>query len=199
MVRILARVLFLVTLCLLSTAATSAAQGPAAKKMKPALVVIDVQNAFLPYMCDQDKKTAPEVINGAIQLFRSHGLPVIRVYHSDLRWGPKPDSKEFEFSDAIAVKAEDPKIIKNYPNAFKKTGLAELLKEKDVNTLFLCGLSSTGCVLATYRGADDLDYDVFMVKDGIIGPRAEQTAMIQDICNSVGYEALQLMLNNLPK
>ncbi|MFH1143411.1 MAG: isochorismatase family protein [Candidatus Eisenbacteria bacterium] len=72
-----------------------------------------------------------------------------------------------------------------------------LLREKGCNAVFLCGLSSTGCVLATYHGAQDLDYKVFMVKDALIGPDAAQTDMIEDICDSVGFTALQVMLDNL--
>ncbi|MBM4117652.1 hypothetical protein FJ251_07875 [bacterium] len=34
--------------------------------MQPALLVIDVQNAFLPYMAEQDKRIAPLTVNGAI-------------------------------------------------------------------------------------------------------------------------------------
>jgi nicotinamidase-related amidase len=85
--------------------------------------------------------------------FREHGLPVIRVYHTDLKWGPAPDSDGFQFLPSIMAQDEDPKIVKNYPNAFKKTELETLLREKGCNTVFLCGLSSTGCVLATYHGA----------------------------------------------
>ena len=44
-------------------------QLPAPKEMKPALLVIDVQNEFLPMMSDADKKLAPMMINGAIWLF----------------------------------------------------------------------------------------------------------------------------------
>ncbi|MBM3285906.1 MAG: isochorismatase family protein [Candidatus Eisenbacteria bacterium] len=125
------------------------------------------------------------------------GLPVIRVYHTDPKWGPAKDSDGFQFMPSITVKDDDPKVIKNFPNSFKKTNLQDLLREKGCNTVFLCGLSSTGCVLATYHGAQDLDYKVFMVKDGLIGPDAAQTDMIEDICDSVGFAALEAILDSL--
>lgn len=176
-----------------ATAAGEEAAKPA-KKMKPALLVIDVQNEFLPYMAEQDKKFGLEMINAAIALFRSHNLPVIRVYHTDPGWGPAPGSAGFEFPATVAVKPEDAKIVKNFPSAFKKTELEKLLRETDRNTLFLCGLSATGCVLATYRGADDLDYDVFMVKDALISHNAAYTDVIEDIYDSVTYKTLKTML-----
>lgn len=166
-------------------------------KMKPALLVIDIQNEFLPYMDEQDKKFGLEMINASIYQFRKHGFPIIRVYHTDPQWGPKAGSPGFEFPESIAIKADDPKIVKNFPSAFKKTELEKLLREKDCNTLFLCGLSAVGCVLATYHGADNLDFKVFMVKDALLSNNAEYTDMIEDICDSVTYKTIETMLDNV--
>lgn len=170
------------------------AAKPAPDKIKPALLVIDIQNAFLPYMDERDKKMAMEGINYYIGLFRASGFPIIRVYHTDLKTGPKPDSEAFAYPKTAAILPEDGKIIKNYPSAFKKTELDKLLKAKGCNTLFLCGLSATGCVLATYHGAMDLDYGVFMLKDALISHDAALTKAVQEICRTIDYSALQLLL-----
>lgn len=167
--------------------------------MRPALLVIDIQNAYLPMMAEADKGLGMEMINAAIRLFRLHGFPVIRVYHVDPAFGPAQGSPEFAFPESVPIKTEDPMIVKNYPNAFKKTSLDGLLKEKGVNTVFLCGLSAVGCVLATYHGALDLDYQAFMVKDALISHNAALTKSVQDICDSVGYEVLRVMLENAQK
>lgn len=173
------------------------AASPEAKpltKLKPALLVIDIQNAFLPYMSDQDKKNGMEMINEVIGLFRGNGFPVIRIYHTDPAYGPKPGTKEFEFPESTAIKPDDAKVIKNYPNGFKKTDLDKILKNKGCNTLFLCGLSSIGCVLATYHGALDLDYNAFMVKGALIGPDSELTKAVQEMCQTVDSSALLLII-----
>jgi len=164
--------------------------------MKPALLVIDIQNEYLPFMSDQDKKMALFMINGAISIFRERGFPVIRVYHTDPRWGPKPGTEAFEFSKSVIIKPEDTKIIKNYPSAFKKTGLEKILRDKGCDTLFLCGLSATGCVLATYHAAADLDFEVFMIRDGLISPDSELTQAVERICETLSFGALNLMLKN---
>jgi nicotinamidase-related amidase len=163
-------------------------------KMKPALLVIDIQNAYLPYMSEQDKKTGLEVINYVISLFRDNGFPVIRVYHTDPKQGPKPGTAAFEFPRSTAIKKDDPQVIKNYPNAFKKTELNKILQDQGCNTLFLCGLSATGCVLATYHGGLDLDYNTFLVKDSLISPDADLTKAVQEICQTIGYGTLKLLL-----
>jgi nicotinamidase-related amidase len=167
--------------------------------MRPALLVIDIQNAFLPYMAEQDQKIAPEIINVAIGFFRQRSLPIIRIYHTQADWGPKPDTPGFHFIASVKTSEEDRQIIKNYPNAFKQTGLEKLLRELGCDSLFLCGLSATGCVLATYYGAKDRDFGVFMIKDAILSHHAPYTKCIEDICDSVNLNTLKVMLDHLTK
>ena len=188
--RVVSLVLVLVLPCV-----SGQAQRIVAGKIRPALLVVDVQNAFIPFMAEADQKSAPEAINGAIHLFRTFHQPVIRVYHADPGRGPAPGTKAFEFPESFQVKAEDPKVIKNFGNAFIKTDLDKLLKEKGINTVFVCGLSATGCGLATYRGAEDLGYTVFMIKSGLMSPKASQTEAIEDICDSVSWKGLVAILS----
>lgn len=194
-------ILLIVLLLVVSFFWLAAAEGTQAAptKTKPALLVIDIQNAYLPRMDEKDKKLGMEMINYYIELFRIKGFPVIRVYHTDPQQGPKPGSEEFEFPNTVAIKNDDPKIIKNYPSAFKKTELDKLLKEKGCNTLFLCGLSAVGCVISTYYGAKDLDYDVFMLKDALISHDAAKTKAVQEICNTIDYTPMWLVLESLQR
>ena len=188
----------LIALLILIFALCANAQAkPAPAKVKPALLVIDIQNAYLPRMDEKDVKRGMPRINYVIDLFRANGFPVIRVYHTDPKSGPAVGSEAFEFPKTTAVKTDDPRIVKNFPNAFKKTNLDGLLKEKGINTVFLCGLSSTGCVLATYHGALDMDYDMFMVKGALIGPDATVTGHVEDICRTIDYWSLKLLLENI--
>ena len=187
-------VLSLVVLLVSSALVVSAAEKPAPPKMKPALVVMDVQNVWLPYMDEKDKKVGMEMINHVIALFRDNGFPVIRVYHTEPGEGPAPGTEAFEFPKTVAIRDDDPKIVKNYGNAFKKTDLDKVLREKGVNTVFLAGLSGVGCVLATYQGADDLDYNAFMVKHALISHDATLTKSVYDICSTISYGPLKLLL-----
>ena len=193
----IASVLIVVMLGFAAALPAAATQKAAPAKMKPALLVIDIQNAFLPNMSEQDKKLGMEMITYYIELFRKNGSPIIRVYHTDPQNGPKPDSEAFEFPKSVPVKADDPRIIKNYPNAFNKTNLDSVLKEKGCNTLFLCGLSAVGCVLATYFGAEDHDYKVFMLKDGLISHDTALTKAVQEFCETISYTPLKLLLENV--
>ena len=165
--------------------------------IKAALLVIDVQKCYIESM-DQSAINRPiEMINGAIWLFNNQKLPIIYVYHEDQNNGPKADADEFRFIDKIAVPDDATKVIKHYGNAFNKTELDKKLKELGCNTLFLCGLSATGCVMATYIGAGDLDYNVYTIKDALMSPDKEKTKMMEDVFDTIGIQAMALMLINL--
>ncbi|MDH4210906.1 MAG: cysteine hydrolase [candidate division WOR-3 bacterium] len=180
-------------------AQTDMPRKPLSKDMKPVLLVIDIQERYLPMMASEEKDLALRMINGAIWIFRQHDLPVIRVYHSDLQFGPNPGDKDFEFPSSVIIKDDDVKVIKNYPSAFTKTELEAILREKDINTVFLCGLSAVGCVLATYFGAMDRGFEAFMVKDAIMSHKADYTEVVKEITETVTFKTLQFMLEYLRK
>ncbi len=194
--------LFWPVFILLASFASASTAGPVrqeGKVMKPALLVIDIQNEYLPMVPEQEKNLALRMTNYAIQMFREYGLPVIRVYHTDPQYGPKPDTEAFEFPSSVGIKPQDPRIVKNYPNAFKRTDLDQLLRREGCNTLFLCGLSAVGCVLATYHGATDLDYEVFMIKNALMSHNSSYTHFVEDIFNAVGFNALTIILEQARK
>ncbi|MBN2104649.1 cysteine hydrolase [bacterium] len=165
--------------------------------MKPALLIIDMQNQYLPYMDDKHQEFAMQMINGAIQLFRQYNFPVIRIYHTDPEWGPPVDSEGFMFHKTLQVKEGDPRIIKHHMSGFQNTNLEQLLRDKGCNTVFLCGLSATACVLATHYGAVERDFKAFMIKGAILSGRTEHTDMIEDITDAVGWQALETFLNHI--
>jgi len=167
--------------------------------IKPALLVIDIQNAYLQMMPESDKEMAMLYINNYIELFRSHGFPIIRIYHLSNDYGVLPGTDQFEFPTSILIKPEDSKVIKTYPDGFNKTDLDKVIKEKGCNTLFLCGLSATGCVLATWIGAQNYDFKAFLIKDAIMSPNSEYTNSIEEIFEAVSYDVVKLILDNSEK
>lgn len=167
--------------------------------IRPALVVIDIQNAFLPMIPEREKEVGLYMINALIDLFRSKGYPVIRVYHTSAEYGVLPDTEPFEFPETVKIRPDDPKVIKTYPDGFNKTKLDETIKATGSNTLFLCGLSAVGCVLATWIGAQNHDYQAFMVKDAIMSHNSEYTDNVEVMFDAVGWEMLKLILDNAEK
>jgi len=169
------------------------------KPIKPALLVIDIQNAYLNGMSQREKETAMLNINYYIQLFRNHGYPVIRIYHYSKQFGPEQGTEAFEYPNSVLIKPDDPKIIKTYPDAFNKTDLNNVLKAKGSNTVFLCGLSAVACVLATWYGAQDNDYKAFIIKDAIMSHREDYTKNIEAMFDAVGPDVVTLILDSAEK
>jgi nicotinamidase-related amidase len=182
-------------LVLLAASLTSPAAGQENEELKPVLLVIDVQNVWMPMMAKEDVETAPDKINELIALFREYKYPVIRVYHSSPEHGPEPDTEPFEFPATIDVTDSDPKVIKNFSSSFTKTDLEQILEDGGHNAVFLCGLSATGCVLATYYGATDRRYPAIMVKGTLLSHNAEYTKVIEDICYSMTIEEVKEALD----
>jgi len=166
--------------------------------IKPALLVIDIQKAFMPMM-SSDKEISLEYINALIDLFRKHGYPVIRVYHTSEKYGVTPGTEGFEYPETVKILPADPKVLKTYSDGFNKTDLDKVIKDTGSNTLFLCGLSAVGCVLATWNGAQNLDYKTFMVKNAIISHNAEYTKNVEQMFDAVTYDVVQLIIENAGK
>ena len=164
--------------------------------VKPALLVIDIQNAYLDIVPELEKKQAMHYINGLIDLFHKNGYPVIRIYHYSKEYGPQQGTKEFEYPETVSIKSSDPKVIKTYPDGFNKTDLDSILREKGSNTLFLCGLSAVGCVLATWIGAQDHDYRAFIVKDAIMSHNSDFTNNVEVMFDAVSYDVVKLIVEN---
>lgn len=167
---------------------------PAKGNIRPALLIIDVQNRYIPSIPPRDKEVAFFFINLLIDLFRKHNLPIIRIYHHNPAEGPRPGTEEFEYPSSLAIEPEDVQVVKTYPDGFNKTSLNEVLQKTGSNTLFLCGLSAVGCVMATRTGAQNHDFKVFMVKDAIMSHNSEYTKNVEIMFNAVGFDVVKLIV-----
>ncbi len=165
----------------------------------PSLLVIDIQNAFLPMIPEADRVTAMANISYYMSIFRQNGFPVILVYHHGEEYGVRPGTDIFEFPATVPIEPDDHKVIKTYPDGFNKTDLDKVLKELGCNTLFLTGLSAVGCVLATYVGSMNHDYKAFPVKDAIMSHNSDYTNNIEIMFDSVGPEVVKLVLESAGK
>jgi nicotinamidase-related amidase len=166
------------------------------RTLKPALLIIDVQNRFLPMIPQSEKELAFFFINLLIEFFRKHNRPIYRIYHQNKDSGPQPNTEEFEYPKTIKIKSKDIQIIKTYSDSFNKTNLDKVLKTEGINTLFLCGLSAVGCVLATKNGAQNHDYKAFIVKDAIMSHKSDYTKNVETMFDAISIDAIKLILEN---
>jgi nicotinamidase-related amidase len=164
--------------------------------MKPALLVIDVQKKFLtidPTMT-QSISNAIEVINAAIELFREHDLPIISIQHVNKEGDLVPGEAGFDLPESLNMLPSDLHIHKTYGNSFNKTGLADELHKRSVDTVIVTGFCAEHCVLSTYRGAQDHDLMPILLRGALASDNVENIGFVERISEIISFRALKKVL-----
>jgi len=165
--------------------------------MKPALLVIDIQNEFffdLNQGCSDSLKAAIEYVNAAIDFFRKKNLPIAVIQHKNEEQGLVQGKSGFDVPESVKLEPQDIRIVKTYGNSFTKTGLAEKLKELGVDTVIVTGFCAEFCVLSTYRGAEDLDFKPIILKGSLASDNAEHIRFVEEISETISLGALKTLL-----
>lgn len=164
--------------------------------MNPALLVVDVQKAFFEIdpITTRSLEEAIEYINAAIALFREKQLPVICVQHMNPEDKLIPGEEGFELPGQLHILDSDLHICKTYGNSFNKTPLESELRKFDVDTVLVTGFCAEYCVLATYRGAEDLDLTPILLRNALASGSPENIRFVESISDIVSYGALKKML-----
>jgi len=91
-------------------------------------------------------------------------------------------SPEAEVVEALAPKDGDIVVRKTRLGAFSTTNLVQQLRSRDIDTLFLAGISTGGVVLSTVRDAADRDFRLFVLSDCCFDPNdAVHSALINGV------------------
>lgn len=164
--------------------------------MKPVLLIVDVQKAFFQIdpTTTQSLDKAIEHINAAINLCRDRQLPVICVQHMAPEDKLVPGEKGFELPDQLHIFDSDVHIHKTYGNAFNQTPLADELRRLGVDTVIITGFCAEYCVLATYRGAEDLDLSPILLRGSLASSTPEHIRFVESISDIISYGALKKVL-----
>jgi nicotinamidase-related amidase len=165
--------------------------------MKPALLVIDIQNAFLdisPVMT-QSINDAIYYTNAAIDLFREKELPVIAIQHMNEADQLVPGEAGFDLPESLRILPSDVHIHKTYSNSFNRTPLINHLQELGVDTVILAGFCAEHCVLSTYRGAQDCDLTPVMLRGSLASDVLENIAFVERISDTITLGALRKFLS----
>ncbi len=165
--------------------------------IKPALLVIDVQNGWLEMSVGLKKSVDEHIsnMNKAISIFRMAGAPIIFTYHSYDDRGIVAGTKEFELFPSVEVKTNDGVVVKTHQNAFNKTSLESMIRDKGCDTVILVGLSAMLCVLGTYFGAYDRDFTPYLVRGAVAAPDEESIQIAEKICDTLSLRAIAQILN----
>jgi nicotinamidase-related amidase len=138
--------------------------------MNVALLIIDIQNDYFPggKMELVEPLAAAKKAYSLLQCFRENGGHHVHVQHVATRPGATfliPGDRGTDIHDAVAHFEGEPIIQKHFPNAFRETGLLDLLHGWGVERVVICGMMTHMCVDATARAAADLGFQIMVAGD----------------------------------
>lgn len=126
-----------------------------------ALVVIDVQNGVVGNAWRREETVAN--IARLVQDARAHHVPVIWVQHSDR--GMPIGSDDWQIVSELQPAPDEPIVRKEYRSSFEGTNLEQLLADRHVGHVIVCGAQTEFCIRNTVHSAYERGYDVTLVED----------------------------------
>jgi nicotinamidase-related amidase len=140
------------------------------QSMKPALIIIDIQNDYFPGGKMELEGSTEAGLQAAklLEVFRSKALPLVHIQHVSNRPGASfflPDTEGVKIHASVAPRAAETVLQKNFPNSFRATGLMEHLRALGVDHLVIAGMMTHMCVDATTRAAFDSGFSCSLAHD----------------------------------
>lgn len=138
--------------------------------MKRGLVVVDLQNEYLPTGKLPLSGIEAAVTNATrvIAHARNTDIPVFHIRHeagsNDAGIFLK-DSDGANIQSAVAPGGKEPVIVKKHINAFRETDLKKQLDSFNIQEIVVVGAMSHMCVDAVVRAAVDMGYPVTVLHD----------------------------------
>lgn len=148
---------------------------------KSALLIIDMQKYFADKEGNAYVPSCEYIIENLVrisEIYRKYNLPIVITRHIDdekkhpmmKKWWDSPILerdpqsqiiKEFDFLKEYPVF-----IKKNYYDAFKETGLKQILRGRGVERVIIGGVLTNCCCETTARSAFMNNFEVFFLFDG---------------------------------
>ena len=153
-------------------------------KGKTTILIMDCQNEIVAMLPQDRQKLVLQKAKHVLNRARQAGLPVIyvvvgfregypEVSRRNKTYIPVRENKRFiegtpgaEIHAEVAPKEGEIVVTKRRVGAFSTTELEAVLRTKEIDTLVLMGVATSGCVLSTVRWAADMDYQLIVVSDG---------------------------------
>lgn len=152
---------------------------------KPALVIVDMTYGFVDSKfrlgCSETGYPAVEATAKLLQKAREKGIPVFYTKgftesneSANGLWkgGEKRSELENTIVEQIAPSPNEVVLQKRRPSAFFGTSLVDMLIYHRVDTVFVAGITTSGCVRATVVDAFSYNYRV-IVPEECVGDRSQ--------------------------
>ena len=186
-----------------------------------ALLNIDTTHMFVDpsySMCGRDMTTVKNSLIQLTQAFRRLNLPIYYSRRDDRShptyrgaWNYKlaePDSFQYTsdpradiWPPEYAPRPIDRVVLKNKPSCFFSTPLEGFLRYDKIDTLVICGISTSGCVRAGASDAFSHNFRVILVDEacGDRSPQAHKANMFDLDMKFADVESMDYVLAELDK
>jgi len=183
---------------------------------RPALIVVDVVVGFTDPACPLGSE-ADDVVQANVELinaFHQAQMPVVLttvVYHNEEQASVfrarvpalnllTPDSQWVQFDPRLPIVETDLQLEKRHASSFHGTDLDNWLRNNQVGTVVVTGLTTSGCVRATAVDGLQNNYRVLVPREAC-GDRDEQAheANLYDLnAKYADVVSLREVLDSLP-
>jgi nicotinamidase-related amidase len=133
-----------------------------------ALLLVDIQDSFKATPDRWETRGNPQFernVTTLVDAWRTAGLPVFFILHTDEDPGFETTSPHFRLMDFMARREDEPLLVKNTRNSFTSTDLGHRLESLGVTRVVVTGISTEQCCETTTRVAADLGYDADFVTE----------------------------------
>jgi len=164
------------------------------RRKRPALVLVDIQRKFIaePGNLRDTMTSRLGLVNDALDLFRSTGNPVVFIFFDGPCHGlEKKIDRPDDLLDGLVVEEGDHVVHKRFMNCFRDSGLGDLLRRLECDSVVICGMVAQYCVISTYYGAFDHDLTPYMLKGAIAASDERNVERVEGLCKVVTLDELR--------
>jgi nicotinamidase-related amidase len=156
---------------------------------KPALLVMDMQNGIVTRF--EDNSEMLRAVQKSVETARKYNIPVVfvRVAFSEGYPEVSPRNKAFsqvaqfggmtvsdhatQIHESVRPEKGEAIVTKYRVSAFAGSNLEVILRAKQIDTLILTGVATSGVVLSTLREAADKDFAIKVLSNACVDPDPE--------------------------
>ena len=140
--------------------------------MKSALLVIDVQMAFVHDDANGASRSCPDAENNVAKLlshFREQDNKVVHIHHHALEQGDPfhADAPGAAVQPFAAPLEGEAVVIKHVSSGFVGTSLEQELRSAKIERVVVCGATANHCAESTTRSAGNLGFDTVYASDAV--------------------------------